>query len=155
MPKNGIGSTCVASSVRSEWVMPCPATIQFTAPGSIHCIGAEAVAMVHPAAIEIADRGQPDMGMRAHVHALGGQEFGRAHLVEEDETADHLPPWGGQGAAHLETAEIAGARNDDRLDAVHGVAVGAIGVEGGVPGHGHVSSGMGGWSRNRGKRAAG
>jgi hypothetical protein len=34
--KNGIGFGRTSSSVRSEWVMPWPATIQFTAPGSIH-----------------------------------------------------------------------------------------------------------------------
>ena len=39
------------------------------------------------------------MRVRAHVDALVGQELGRAHLVEEDEGADHLPlrPTAGPG----------------------------------------------------------
>ena len=47
--------------------------------------------MLELAAIEIGDGGEADMGMRAHVDALSGEELGRPHLVEEDERPDHLP----------------------------------------------------------------
>ena len=76
-----------------------------------------AVAM-HDAAVEqIGDGGKPDMRMRPHVHALPGDELHRAHLVEEDERADHLALAVRQGAAHLEAAEVAGARHDRRARA--------------------------------------
>jgi hypothetical protein len=99
-------------------------------------IGAEAVAVVHPAAEQVADGGQPDMRVRTHIHAARGQELGRAHLVEEDEGADHLPLRRGQRAAHLEPAQIAGTRDDHGVDGIDRIAGRAIWVEGGVPAHG-------------------
>ena len=63
------------------------------------------------------------MGVRAHVDAAADQELGRPHLVEEDEGPDHLLLGRGQGPAHLEAAEIAGARHDDVLDGVAGARV--------------------------------
>ncbi len=53
------------------------------------------------------------MRMRAHVDPLPRGEAHRPHLIEEDERAHHLPPAMGQGAAHLEAAEVAGTRHDD------------------------------------------
>jgi hypothetical protein len=94
-------------------------------------IGAEAVAVMHGAAIEIGDRGQPDMRMRADIDPLPGHELRRAHLVEEDERPDHLALRRGQRAAHLEPAQIAGARDDQRFDRIDGVAGRAIGSSAG------------------------
>ena len=84
---------------------------------------AQAVA-VHDLALEQVGRGgEADMRVRADVDALADDEVGRAHLVPEDEGADHLPPRRGQGAADLEPAEVAGAGDDDGLDGVAGVLV--------------------------------
>ena len=63
------------------------------------------------------------------------EELGRAHLVEEDEGADHLPPGRGQRAAHLEAAEVAGARHDHLLDGVAGAMVARLRIFGGGPAH--------------------
>jgi len=73
--------------------------------------------------------------MRPHVDALPGQEFGRAHLVEEDERPHHLPRLRGQRAAHLEAAQIARARHDHGLDRIHRVAQRNAGIKQGVPAH--------------------
>ena len=74
--------------------------------------GAEAVA-VHDLAVEqVGDGGEPDMRVRAHVEAVAGTEFGRAHMIEEDERADHARLRRRQRAAHREVAEIGGARHD-------------------------------------------
>jgi hypothetical protein len=98
-------------------------------------VGAERIAMMHGAAIEIGDRGQSDMRMRADIDPLPGHELRRAHLVEEDERPDHLAGWRGQRAAHLEPAQIAGARDDQRFDRIDGVAGRALRVKRGVPAH--------------------
>ncbi len=75
------------------------------------------------------------MRMRAHVDAAADQELGRSHLVEEDEGAHHLLLGRGQGTAHLETAEVAGARHDDVLDGVAGTCVTWYGIVGRLPAH--------------------
>lgn len=75
------------------------------------------------------------MWMRAHVDALACHEFGGAHLIEEDEGADHLPLGGGQRPAHLESAQIARPRHDDGFDGIHGIPDRDFGVECGVPAH--------------------
>ena len=98
-------------------------------------IGADAVAVMKVAAIQIGDGAQADMGMGTHIDAAPGQEFRRSHLVEEDERPHHLPLGGGQGAAHLEPADVAGAGDDQRLDGVRPDLVGAAGRQGGVPAH--------------------
>jgi hypothetical protein len=56
------------------------------------------------------------MRVGAHIQPLPRQELARAHLVEEDEGADHLLLARRQGAADLEAAHIMGAGNDDVLD---------------------------------------
>jgi hypothetical protein len=96
-------------------------------------VGPEAVAVVHPAFQEVGNGPEADVGVGADVDALAGQELGRAHLVEEDEGADHLPLGGGQRAADLEPAEVAGAGDDDGLDRVDLVADRDRGVEKRVP----------------------
>ena len=91
---------------------------------------------MHDAAVEqIGDGGKPDMGMRAHVDALPGDELHRSHLVEEDERADHLPLAMRQRAAHLEAAEVAGARHDDELQRVAGLLVAEDRVARWLPAH--------------------
>ena len=74
--------------------------------------------MLELAAEQVGDGGEPDVRVRPHVDALAGQELGRPGLVEEDERPDHLPLRRRQRAAHLEAAEVAGARHDQRLDGV-------------------------------------
>jgi hypothetical protein len=99
---------------------------------------AEAVA-VHDLAVEQVGRGgEADVRVRADVDALADDELRRAHLVPEDEGADHLPPRRGKGAADLEAAEVAGAGDDDGLDGVAGALVAGRGVVGGLPAHGCV-----------------
>src|SRR2546428_12244617 len=64
---------------------------------------------------QIGDGGEADVRMRPDVETPAGAERGRSHLIEEDERADHAPPPGGQGAAHVEpVAEIARAAQDHR-----------------------------------------
>ena len=96
---------------------------------------AQAVAVPHLALEQVGDGGEPDVGVRAHVDAVADQELGRPHLVEEDEGPDHLLLRRGQRAAHLEAAEIAGARHDHVLDGVAGELVAGNGVLAGLPAH--------------------
>ena len=95
-----------------------------------------AVAM-HDAAVEqVGDGGEADVGMRAHVHALSGDELHRPHLVEEDEGTDHLPLAMRQRAAHLEAAEVACAGHDDEVEGIAGVRVAEDRVARWHPAHG-------------------
>ena len=89
-----------SSGVRSEWAMPRPAVIRFIAPGMISMRIALAVAMHDLAVEQIGHGGEPDMGMRPHVHPLPGDELHRAEMVEEDERPDHLALAVRQRAAH-------------------------------------------------------
>jgi hypothetical protein len=101
-------------------------------------VGAKAVAVMEAALHQVGHGAKADVGVRADVDALAGQEFRRAHLVEEDEGADHLTLGRRQRAAHLEPAKIAGAGDDDGLDRVDLVTDRDGGVEKRVP-HGAVS----------------
>ena len=94
---------------------------------------------VHDAAVEqIGDGGEPDMRMRANVHALAGHELHRPEMIEEDEGPDHLALAVRQRAAHLESvAEVAGARHDDQLERVAGQGIAEHGIVGGQPAHGN------------------
>ena len=77
------------------------------------------------------------MRMRPHVQPAPGQELARPHLVEEDERPDHLPLPRRQGAAHLEAAEVVGARQEHQL---HAAGRGrAFGIFGRLPAHGLCS----------------
>jgi hypothetical protein len=118
--------------------------MQFTAPRDhpVHRArldlhrGAERIAVEEPALVEIGDRREPDMRMRAHVDPLVGDELGGAHLVEEDEGPHHLAARGGQRAAHLEVSDVTRAGDDDGLDRVDGLGCRrAVGVEAWVPAH--------------------
>ena len=91
--------------------------------------------MLEFAAIEVGHGRQADVGMRPNVDALPGQEFRRTRLVEEDERPDHLPLRRGQGAPHLEVAEVARARHDQGFDRVGADGVRASGFERRVPAH--------------------
>ena len=79
---------------------------------------------VHDVAVEqVGHGGEPDMRVRAHVHALAGDELHRAHLVEEDERPDHLPAPVRQRAADVEAvAKVAHPRHDDEFERVAGRA---------------------------------
>ena len=100
---------------------------------------------VHDAAVEqIGDGGEPDMRMRADVHALAGHELHRSEMIEEDEGADHLPLAVRQRAAHLESvAEVAGARHDDEFERVAGQRIAEDGIVGGMPAHEVSNEGFG------------
>ena len=68
---------------------------------------------------QISDGREPDMRMRADIHAAPGHELHRAHLIEKDEGPDHLAPAMRQGPAHGKAvAEIAHARNHDQLERI-------------------------------------
>ena len=92
---------------------------------------------VHDRAVEqIGDGGKPDMRVRAHVHALAGDELHRPEMIEEDEGPDHLPLAVRQRAPHHEAiAEIAGARHDDEIERVTGLGIAEHGIVGGLPAH--------------------
>src|ERR1700710_2122647 len=80
---------------------------------------------VHDAAVEqIGDGGEPDMWMRAYVHALAGHELHRPEMIEEDEGADHLALAVRQRAANRKSiAEVASARHDDKFERVAGAGI--------------------------------
>ena len=86
--------------------------------GSDCLLGSKAVPVVQFAVEQIGHRRKADMGMRLDVDAAADKQFGRPHLVEEDEGTDHAAANRGKGAAHLKSPDVAGARNDDRLDRV-------------------------------------
>ena len=98
-------------------------------------VGAQGIAVMQTPLVEIGDRCEADMRVRADVDPLPRHELGRPHLVEEDERPDHAPAGGRQGAAHLESAEVAGAGDDDGLDGIDGIAGRTVRVECGVPAH--------------------
>jgi hypothetical protein len=93
--------------------------MRFIAPGVERIPLAVAV---HDSAVEkIGNCCKPDMGMRANVHALAGDELHRSHLIEEDERADHLTSGVRQRTVHGKTAaQIAHARNDNQVERIAG-----------------------------------
>ena len=94
---------------------------------------------MHDLAVEkIGDGGEADVGMRSHVDALTDEEFGRAHLVEKDEGADHLFAGSGERTANFEAAEVARAGNDHLLDQIAGFGVTWFGIGVGEPTHGLI-----------------
>jgi Tfp pilus assembly protein PilF len=102
MPNMAPPAARASPGVRSEWAMPRPAVIRFIfARHDLERV-ALAVAVHDPAVEQIGDGGEADVRVRAHVDALARHELHRAHLVEEDEGADHLALAVRQGAAHLE-----------------------------------------------------
>src|SRR5262249_4548042 len=74
--------------------------------------------------------------MRPHVDALAGTEFGRSHVIEEDEWSDHAALRRGQRAPHREPTEVAGARDDHALDRVARIGIARHGVLAGKEAHG-------------------
>ena len=75
------------------------------------------------------------MGMRTDVHRLAGAQDGGTHPVEEDEGADQPATGGGQGAAHLEAADVAGVGDDHQLDRVAGEGVAGLRIVAGEEAH--------------------
>ena len=84
---------------------------------------------------QIGDGRQIDMRVRAHIDALIGQEFSRAHLVEKDEGADHLALLGWKGASYFHFSEIDGAWDNHGLDGIDRCAVAKGGVGAWAPAH--------------------
>lgn len=66
---------------------------------------------------------------------VGRLALGRAGLIEEDERPDHLPLRRRQGAPNLETAKVAGTRNDEGFDRVEANLIGAARFDCWVPTH--------------------
>ena len=98
-------------------------------------VGAQRVPVVDLPLEQVGQRGKVDMRVRTHVNALIGQELGRAHLVEEDEGADHLALGGGQRTAHRHLAQIDRARDDQGLNGIDARGIAGHGVGAGGPGH--------------------
>ena len=67
---------------------------------------AEIVAVFDRTVEQIRHRGQADMRMRAHVHALPGRQPGGSHVIEEHEWPHTSLTQLGQYAAHAETAQV-------------------------------------------------
>jgi hypothetical protein len=84
---------------------------------------------VHDFAVEqIGDGRKIDVRMWAYVHAFAQDELSRSHLVEEDKGSHHLSFGAGECAAHLETTEIAGPRDDHSLDQIGSTNVAGSGI---------------------------
>ena len=77
--------------------------------------GAERIAVIDRAGIEIGHRREIDVRMRADINAGADIEMRGPHLIEEDEGADHRSGARGQGTVDLEPAQIMGD-GLDRLD---------------------------------------
>ena len=76
------------------------------------------------------------MRVRAHVHALAGDELHGAEMIEEDERPDHLPLAVRQRAPDRKAvAEVAGARHDDEIERIAGLGIAEYGIVGGLPAH--------------------
>src|SRR5690606_36285257 len=95
-----------------------------------------AVAMHDRPVKEIGHGRKADMRMRRHVHADAWCHLGRAHLVEENEGADHAAFCLWQSASALEIADIPGAGHDDEFKRLAGFAVARFRVEVWLPAHG-------------------
>src|SRR5690348_18419633 len=79
-----------------------------------HCT--KAVAVDYFAVEQISDRREIDVRMWANIDTLANAELRRAHLVEENKRADHLPSTGRQCTANLEATKIAGAGHNHCFD---------------------------------------
>src|SRR5262245_42973408 len=99
-----------------------------------------AVAMHDLSVKQIGDGRESDMRMRPHVDALTRDELDRAHLVEEDEGANHLALRVRQGPAHLEASEVSRARCDDEIERIAGAFVAEYRILVGQPTHDTRSS---------------
>ena len=97
--------------------MPRPAVMRFYGAGrNVHVV-AFAVAMRDAAVKKVGDGGEPDMRMRANVHAPPRDKLYRPHLIEKDEGPDHLPFAVGQRAADGKAvAEVAHAWHNDQFE---------------------------------------
>jgi hypothetical protein len=84
---------------------------------------AKTVAVNYFAIEQIRDRSEVDVRMWANINTLAETELDRAHLVEENKGADHLPRPGRQCTSNLEASEIVGAGHNQRFDGVGPVHV--------------------------------
>ena len=83
--------------------------------GVDHLMRAQTVSMLKFALIQVGYGAEADMRMRTHVDAAICDEFGRTHLIEEDERPYQLTLDRRQSTAHLEPAQISGTRYDQRV----------------------------------------
>ena len=120
----------VAGAFRMRHAAPRQHPVHLT--GIDHLVGAQTVAVLKFALVQVGHSPQPDMRVRAHVDALIGQKLGRSHLVEKDEGPDHLATRCRKRTPDLEPADVAGTGDDHRVDAV---GVDRVRVDGGVPAH--------------------
>ena len=102
-----------------------------------HHFRAERIAVADFAVEQVGHRRKADMRMRAHVEHLAGAQDGRAHLVEEDERANHAALRRRQRAAHFEAAYVLGGGEDHGFDQVRGGAVAGGWVYAGEEAHGN------------------
>src|SRR5436190_21826235 len=84
---------------------------------------AEIVAMNDLTVIQIGERRQADVGMRAHVDALTAFELDRTEMIEEYERPDGAAQRMRQRTADRESVEIDRARDDHRFERVAGIPV--------------------------------
>ena len=80
--------------------------------------GAERITVIDRAPEQISDGGEVDVRVGADVDPGAGIEVRRAHLIEEDEGADHRAWARGQGAVDLEAAEIVRGWSDGLEDEI-------------------------------------
>ena len=81
-----------------------------------HLLAAEAVAVHERAFEQVGDGREADVRVGPHVHALPRAEFGRTHVIEENERTHRLQPTRRQRAPHGKVTEVARARFEHALD---------------------------------------
>jgi hypothetical protein len=81
---------------------------------------AQAVAVENAALEQERHRGETDMRMRPHFHAVAARRHhNRPEMIEKDERPDHAPLGARQDAAHGKAGtELAGAALDQELDRI-------------------------------------
>ena len=103
--RRGPAGRC-SSGLRSECAMPCPAVIQFTAPGSMRCTVPRLSRCMSAPSNRYVTVASPMCGCgRTSTPVPGGQPR-RPHVIEEDERPDHLVRMAGQQAPDFEAAEV-------------------------------------------------
>jgi hypothetical protein len=75
-------------------------------PGGDGLLRSEAVAVNDLAVEQVRHGGEADVRVRPHVDAVTGAEYRGPKMVEENERPNQARLRGGQGAMHLEAAEI-------------------------------------------------
>src|SRR5579871_4798677 len=103
-------------------------------PGGDDLARAKAVAMMDHATIEIGDRGETDMWVRAYVAGGCADKLQRSKLIEEDERPDHLALRRRQHPPD-EWIDVNRSGHDQGLDRIHAYGVRKTRLEQRVPAH--------------------